>query len=168
MKYLVLIPFLFFAFGKYAMAQDSKKEKRAAQYEEMMELIDSEKYEFIGFKANPQRGPQIDLTTRQNFLSIQSGDATADMPYFGRAYSDGYSSSDGGIKFNGPMESYKVKKNENKHRVTIKFKVKGIDDTYNCTLSASNMANASLSISSNKKSTISYFGKIQKLTPVNR
>jgi hypothetical protein len=163
MKYIVLVSFLIVTFGRIAVAQDTKKEKRAAQYDEMLELIESEKYEFIGRTANPQRGPQIDLTTRTNFLSIQSGDATADMPYFGRAYNAGYS-GDGGIKFNGPMESYNLKKNDTKYKVTIKFKVKGIDDTYNCTLLASSFENATLTISSNNRAVISYFGIIQKLS----
>jgi len=164
MKYLILIPFVFIVFGESANAQDAKKEKRAYEYKEMTELIDGEKFEFIGRKANPQRGPQIDLTTRTNYLTIQSGDASADMPYFGRAYSGGYSSSDGGIKFNGPMESYNVKKNDSKYRITIKFKVKGLDDTYNCTLTISSLENATLSITSNNKAVISYFGSIQKVT----
>ena len=164
MKYLVLIPLLILVIGTISLAQDAKKEKKAEQYEELLELIESEKYEFIGRKANPQRGPQIDLTTRPNFLSIQSGDATADMPFFGRAYNIGYSSNDGGIKFNGPMESYNMKKNDNKYRVTIKFKVKGVGDTYNCTLSISSLENATLSVTSNNRAPISYNGFIQKLS----
>jgi len=164
MRSLGLIPFLLLAIGTISLAQNTKKEKRAEQYEEMLELVDSEKFEFIGRKANPQRGPQIDLTTRPNFLSIQSGDATADMPFFGRAFSAGYSSSDGGIKFNGPMESYNLKKNDNKYRVTIKFKVKGVDDTYSCTMQISSLENATLSVSSNNRAAISYLGFIQKLS----
>lgn len=86
------------------------------------------------------------------------------MPYFGRAYSGGYSSSDGGIKFDGMMENYDVQQNDKKRRITVKFKVKGTDDTYNCTLSISSMESASLSISSNKKQAISYTGFIQELS----
>ena len=47
--------------------------------------------------------------------------------------------------------------------VMIKFKVKGEGDTYNCTLSLSSADNASLSILSNNKQSISYTGYIHPL-----
>ncbi len=148
------------------LAQDSRKEakdkKKQEQYENVQKLILSEKYEFEGRKANPQGGRQIDLTTRGNFLRIDGNKSTADMPYFGRAYSGGYSSTDGGIKFDGPMETYDVEKNDKKRRLTIKFKVKGTDDTYSCTLTISSMESASLSVTSNKKQGISYSGFIRE------
>ena len=84
------------------------------------------------------------------------------MPYFGRAYSGGYSSSDGGIIFDGPMETYDVSTNDKKRRVTIKFKVKGTDDTYTCTLTVSGINNASLSVISNKRQSISYTGYLSE------
>ena len=85
------------------------------------------------------------------------------MPYFGRAYSGGYSTGGAGIEFNGQMESYDVNKNDKKRRVTIKFKVKGKDDSYACTLTVSGLNSASLSVSSNKRQTISYNGEISEL-----
>lgn len=147
--------------------QNSKKEdkekKKQEHYEQIQALVESGKYEFIGRKANPQKGRQIDLTTRSNFLRISSEKASADMPYFGRAYSGGYSSSDGGIKFDGPMENLEVQQNDKKRRVIIKFKVKGTVDMYTCTLSISSLENSSLSVSSNKKQGISYTGTIKEL-----
>ena len=151
------------------LAQDSKKEakdkKKQEQYENVQKLIMSKKYEFEGRKANPKGGRQIDLTTRGNFLRIDGSKANADMPYFGRAYGgSGYSNSDGGIKFDGPMETYDVEKNDKKRRHTIKFKVKGTDDTFSCTLTISSMESASLSVTSNKKQGISYSGFIRELS----
>lgn len=168
MKKVALIPVLLLSFILTCNAQDSSKEEKQkqqeVQYEETVELIESENYEFIGRKANPQKGPQIDLTTRVNFLSIQSGDATANLPYFGRAFSGGYGTGDGGIKFNGPMENYSVKKNDRKHRITVRFKVKGVGDVYNCTLSIAGMNNATLTVTSNKRAIIRYTGFIQELS----
>ena len=150
------------------MTQNSKKEakeqKKEEQYQQIIELVQSESYAFEGRKANPQKGPQVDLTTRSNFLRIDSGNATADMPFFGRAYSGGYSSSDGGIKFDGLMEAYDVQYNEKKKRLTIKFEVKGSDDTYKCTLSISNLSNALLNVTSNKRQAISYTGIVKEIS----
>jgi len=85
------------------------------------------------------------------------------MPYFGRAFSGGYSSSDGGIKFDSNMKTYDVTKNDKKRRITIKFEVKGTDDTYKCTLIVSGLNSASLSVISNKRQSISYTGMISEL-----
>ena len=152
-------------------AQNSKKEdknqKKEAQYQNVLALIQSENFEFTARKANPQGGRQIDLTTRQNFMRIANKKASADMPYFGRAFSGGYSGSDGGVKFNGPMELYDVQQNDKKRRVIVKFKVKGSGDTYTCTLNISSLESASLSVLSNKKQVINYTGTMQAL-PENK
>ena len=149
-----------------ATAQNSKREIREQnkeeQYQYLLKLINSQQYAFRGNKANPQTGPQIDLTTRDNFLRIDKEMAIADLPYFGRAFSGGYG-SEGGIKFDGPMETYDVTKNDKKRRIYIKFKVRGKDDTYSCTITVSGINNASLSITSNKRQAISYTGAISEL-----
>ena len=167
-KLLVLTAlFLFSCIHMHATAQDSKKEakelKKEEQYQGLLRLINTQQYAFRGNKANPQNGPQIDLTTRDNFLRINKENAVADMPYFGRAYSGGYSASGGGVKFDGPMETYEVNKNDKKRQVTIQFKVIGKDDTFTCTLTVSGINNASLSVTSNKRQTISYTGMISEL-----
>lgn len=149
-----------------AFAQESKKEakerSKQEQYENIIALVESGKYEFIGRKANPLKGRQIDLTTRQNFMKIDGENASAQMPYFGRAFSGGYSSSDGGIKFDGLMENYNVRQNDKKRRISISFKVKGEGDNYSCSLSISSMESASLSVTSNNKQGISYNGFIKE------
>ena len=61
------------------------------------------------------------------------------------------------------MEKYELTENDKKKRLTIKFKVKGKDDTYNCILTVSSMENVSLSINSNKRESISYQGTISSL-----
>lgn len=168
MRYFIISFSFIFFLSLTVFAQNSKKEakekKKQEQYEMIKEFVQSGKYEFIGRKANPQSGRQIDLTTRSNFLRINGENAAAEMPFFGRAYSGGYSSSDGGIKFDGPMEDFDIQQNDKKKRVVIKFKVRGTGDTYSCTLSISSMESASLSVSSNKKQVISYTGIVRDLS----
>jgi hypothetical protein len=167
MKSLILGLLFILSFSFIVKAQNSKKEaknqKKEAAYREAIEIVGSESYQFTGRKANPQRGPQIDLSTRSNFLRINKGTATAEMPYFGRAFSGGYSSSDGGIRFDGPMETYDVQKNDKKHRLIIKFTVKGSGDTYTCTLTVLGKESASLNVISNKRQSINYTGTIEEL-----
>jgi len=161
MKIILSTTALICVFVLTSMAQDSKKEaknqEREKQYKQIQDLVNSETYEFTGRKANPQKGRQVDLTTRPNFMRINTGNASADMPYFGRAFSAGYGTG-GGVVFDGPMENYDIQKDDKKRRILIKFKVKGSDDTYTCTLTISSMKSASLSVSSNKRTVINYTG----------
>lgn len=151
-----------------AFAQNSKKEakeqKRETEYQQIAELIDSKQFEFIAQKANAQKGAMIDLTSRPNFMRVTNNTSEADMPYFGRAYSAGYSSSDGGIQFKGPIDGYEVQKNDKKRKVIVRYRVKGTDDTFDCTLTISGQENASFSVTSNNKQGISYLGSIRKIT----
>ena len=167
MKYQVITILVLIISSQFNYAQSSKKAEREAKkqadYEEILEIVLSEKYEFQGRKANPQKGRQIDLTTRSNFLKIQKGSASASMPYFGRAFNVGYSTSDGGIKFDGPMETYDVEKNDKKRRINVKFVVKGPDDTFKCSLTISGSENAMLSVTSNKRQVISYTGQVKAI-----
>lgn len=167
MKNLFLIVLMISCVHMKATAQNSKKEakelKKEEQYQDLLKLIDTQQYAFRGSKANTQKGRQIDLTTRGNSLVIDNDKAAADMPYFGRAYSGGYSSSDGGIKFDGAMDTYDVNKNDKKRKVTIKFKVKGTDDNFTCTLTVFGLNSASLSVTCNKRQAISYTGMISEL-----
>ena len=150
-----------------SIAQNSKKEEqnreKEEQYQLVLKMVSSGQYEFVGRKANTQKGRQIDLTTNGNFLRINGETATADIPYFGRAYSAGYSSSDGGIKFDGTMEEYDAQQNDKKHRILVKFKVKGADDTFDCSLTIYGPQSATLYVASNKKQGISYNGIINEL-----
>jgi len=167
MKKIILLSSILIGLYFTAVGQESKKEakfnKKKAQYQEVLDLIQTKKYEFIGRRATAQRGTPIDLTTRTNYVRIHNANANAEMPYFGRAYSGGYSNSDGGIKFNATMENYQFTQDDKKMKAMIKFKVKGEGDTYNCTFSISSLDNVSLSIISNNKQGISYTGFLNPL-----
>ena len=149
---------LFFVFSLFLVesyAQDSKKD---ARYNEILELIKTEKFEFVAQRANPQKGPQIDLTTNPNYFRVKMPVGEAALPYFGRAFSGGYSSDDGGINFNNEFESYEVERNDKKRRVTIKFTIRSESDTYNGSFTIPSLTNASLYMRSGKKQSITYSG----------
>ncbi|MCG8310980.1 MAG: DUF4251 domain-containing protein [Cytophagales bacterium] len=166
MKTLLTTTFLLLVFSIVGLSQDAEKEskeqKKERQYQQILDLVNSGSYEFTAQRANPQKAPTIDLTTRPNFLRIKEEIASADMPYFGRAFSGGYGSS-GGIEFDAAMDTYDIQKNDKKRRLVIKFKVKGTDDTYSCILTISGMESASLTVSGNKRQGISYTGKMSAI-----
>lgn len=163
--YLSILLCLLFALN--AVAQTSKKEqkqiRKLEQFEKTKELIASSNYQFIGKFAMPQKGRQIDLSSRSNFMKIIGNNGKAEMPYFGVAYSGGYSGGGGGITFDSEVEEYKVVENDKKYRITVTFKIKGKGETYDCTLQAGSMENASLSVSSSRRSSIRYTGTLSQI-----
>ena len=167
MKKLVYTIIILVFFAGYSHAQMSKKEakeqKKQAQYEQITKLVDERQFEFVGRKASTQKGRQIDLTTNPNFLKINGENAHGDLPYFGRAFSDGYSTSGSGINFDGSMDNLEIQKNDKKRRITMKFNVRGSDDSFNCTINISGMESVSLYVNSNKKQGITYTGIIKPL-----
>ena len=155
---ILFLAFLLVFFESYA--QDSKKD---ARYNEILELIKTEKFEFVAQRANPQKGPQIDLTTNPNYFRVKMPVGEAAIPYFGRAFSGGYSSDDGGIKFNSEFETYEVERNDKKRRVTIKFTIRSESDTYTGNFTIPSLTNASVYMRSGKKQSITYTGRITPL-----
>jgi len=163
MKRHLLLALILLSIALTGKGQDEKSQKKQDNYNKVLAVIESGKFEYVARKANPQGGRQIDLTTNPNFLRIKVNTGEAHLPYFGRSFSAGYGTGGGGIEFNGEFMEYNVEKNDTKFRVEIKFKIKGDSDTYKGTLSLNGLENASLSISSNNKQVISYYGDIKQL-----
>ena len=150
-----------------ATAQNSKKEqkkkRKLEQFEKAKELIAASNYQFIGKFAMPQKGRQIDLSSRSNYMRVKGDAGQAQMPYMGVAYGGGYSTGDGGVAFDAKFEEYKVDEEDKKHRITVTFRIKGEGQTYDCILQTSSIGNASLSVSSSRRSLIRYTGILSQI-----
>jgi len=165
----VLIPLylvLTFLFWNDANAQNSKKDKKALnkleEYQKVVAIIESGKYEFQARRANPQSGRQIDLTTNPNYLRVDQDHITADMPYFG-VVQTGLLSGESGVKFDSESLSYDIDRNDKKQKITIQFKIRNNNESYNCVLSVYSESNATLSISFNYRDRISYYGSLYEM-----
>ena len=153
---------LFLGFSFPAMAQKRSKEDKLKAYIEARSLIDGKLYQFTGRWAYPQKGGQVDLMTRPNFLKIENDLVSADMPYFGEVTGGnaGYGGSGGGITFNSEKKDYTVKYNDKKENITISFKVMDGMESYNCIFILSSVSSVSLSISGTSRQIIRYMGEI--------
>lgn len=136
-----------------------------AGFNQIVELIASGNYEFEGIWAYPQRRAQVDMTTRPNKLAVMGETARAELPYFGRVtgWAGAYSSTGGGINFDGTTTKYEVTKNEKKGKVVVRFRVKEGTESYDCILTVTKSGSANLSVSSNYRQTIRYSGKVKKI-----
>ncbi|MDA3893791.1 MAG: DUF4251 domain-containing protein [Salinivirgaceae bacterium] len=160
----ILLLALFFAINLNAQIDHSRKdkriEKRALLFAKTDSLISTNAYKFNAAKANPASGQQIDLTTHNADLTIHKDSAISYLPFFGRAYIAGYGGTEGGIKFEEKLIDYKLEKDSTKLNLIVSFSVKSSTDTYNFILSISYSGFATLSVTSNHRAFISYFGNI--------
>jgi hypothetical protein len=142
--------------------QDKRQERKQKQKEQTTKLINSKQFQFVARQAMPLGGRTLDLTTNPNFVRFYPDSIDADMPFFGRAYNVPYGGT-GGIKFNGKPKEYTITPQKKDKGFLIDATVNTTTDTYSLILSVSNSGYGTLTINSNNRNAISYYGQISAL-----
>jgi hypothetical protein len=158
---ILVILLSFFTATGFAQVKTKKelRESRRIEKEKQIEkLVHSKEFVFVGRTALPLGFRAIDLTTNSNYVLFQSDSIKSEMPFFGRGYSGIGYGKDAGLKFEGKAEGFTIEKKKKVYE--IKATVKGESDTYRLMLSVFFEGNATLSIISNNRSSISYNGDI--------
>ena len=132
----------------------------AQEIADIEKLVESGKFLFTADRAFPSGGRTVDLMNRANKVEFNGDDARGDLAFFGNATnaSAAYSSDGGGIKFDGEMTNKQIK--VKKKNIILSFKIKAPGEQYICSLTISPSGSATLAISSNNKSSISYNGTV--------
>ena len=133
---------------------ESKLEKRGLV--EMM--INAREFVFVPRIALPTGMRPVNLQGNQYGIKFQPYFIDSYMPFFGRAYSAVGYGNDTGLSFKGKPEKFEIEKNRNTFQVDAV--VKGGTDSYKLFLTVGLEGNASLSVSSDNRSTISFQGEI--------
>jgi hypothetical protein len=142
--------------GCSASSSMSKKERDAAAFQDVAELIESGNYMFTVRSASPSGGRTIQITSLYA-LRASDGTYSADLPYFGRAYAGGYG-NEGGITFSGEPEDLQINRNDSKNIISVDFTIQTEQDRYTVTLNVGPSGYGNLTISCQKRQTISYYG----------
>jgi hypothetical protein len=148
----------------FAQEKTRKQLKEARKIEKQKQteiLVNSKEFVFVARNASPQGFRTIDLTTNPNYVQFQPDKIKSEMPFFGIAYSGARYGGDGGLNFEESPQEFTVEKGKKAYQ--IKAVVKGDTDVYRLFLSVSFGGSATLSISSNNRSTISYNGEIRPI-----
>jgi len=152
----ILIPGTLFPQEK--SKKELKAERKLEQQKKTEELVNSKTFVFTGSMANPQGGRSVNLTTTPNFVKFSPDEIESDMPFYGRAYSGAGYGVSAGMAFKGNPEEFTVEKT--KKGFYIRASVKTDTDSYRLSLTAGKEGNASLTISSVNRSSMSYSGNI--------
>ncbi|MFV8393598.1 DUF4251 domain-containing protein [Flavobacterium sp. LB2P6] len=155
---LFLSLFLTVSYAQEKSKKQSREERKIEKQKQTASLIDSKEFVFIGRTALPQGFRTMDLSTNPNYVQFYPTMIKSEMPFFGRAFNGVGYGSDAGLHFEGTPQEFTIEKDKKSYQ--IKVIVRGEKDTYTLLLSVFFKGSATLSISSNNRSTISYNGDI--------
>jgi hypothetical protein len=159
---LLLCCSFFMGFSQEKTKKQLRAEKRLEKEREIEKLIDAKEFEFVAQNSNSQTFRMVDLTANPNFVKFKPDFIKSEMPFFGRGYSGlAYGGSDAGLKFEGKPEKFVVNKGKKGYQIDVS--VKGQQDFFDMTLSVSFDGSTTLSVTSNNRSPISYFGEIMPI-----
>jgi hypothetical protein len=166
-KTFMYFTILFLTFNlSFAQTKEEKKKKKEEteikEYETIKSLIEFGTYFFTADWTTTQKGKRINLATNFGYLKIDNENAEADLPYFGVAQVASYSTN-GGIVFNNENVTYKVEFDDKKQKVIIQFNATQKSESFNLILSVFKSGSASLTISSNKRNSARYDGKVTEI-----
>ncbi|MCF8360552.1 MAG: DUF4251 domain-containing protein [Prolixibacteraceae bacterium] len=146
-------------------AQNSRKaekqQQKAGAFLSMKQIIEERNFTFRADHALPISGSSINLTTNPNYLTFSGDSVYCDMPFFGRAYRVDFD-FEGGFDFSGVPHEFEIRTKEKKQKIFIKFKIRDDFDSYHCNLTLTSEESATLTINSNNRASISYWGKISE------
>jgi hypothetical protein len=147
------------SFAQEKSKKQIKEEKKIEKQKQIDSLVNAKTFDFVARTALPTGYKSVNLASTTNYVKYQPDLIDSYMPFYGRAYSGVGYGSDEGLKFTGKPEDFTVTKG--KKNYDLSATVKGESDTFRLSLSVSFEGSATLTITSNKRSAISYSGEIK-------
>jgi hypothetical protein len=157
-NYLLILMLLLVACSFQVLAQNSAKEKNEVVSQSIKTAIENGKFVFKAQSATPAKGGIIQLTS-EYAVSISPEEIQSDLPYFGRSFSGGYSSSDGGITFNSKDFDYQLKPTK-KGGWDVTIKPADAGEVVKLFFSITSSGYATLRVTSTGRDSISFNGVI--------
>ncbi len=110
----------------------------------------------------------INLIGNSNYLRMYGDSISMNLPFFGeRRLSGGYNSTEVSIAYHGKPDVIEIKKNDKKQVYEIQFSAKTDSDFHDIFITLSPNLVSNITINSNYRTTISYRGKVSKLSNDN-
>ncbi len=167
MKNIIIFALLIFAINT-TNAQETKKqtrkekraEKEALKIEQTKSVLENEVYVFNATQALPMGMRNVNLTSSYD-ARIENDTVFCFLPYFGKAHTAAYGSTQSPMDFTQPIENYKFEKT--KKGYMVKFDVSNKNDRLNFTFQIAETGSTSLNVNSTNRSSISYYGNIEKV-----
>jgi len=147
------------AFGKETR-REKRKAREKARSEEVMQMFSDRTLRFVAQSATPMSGGTIHLTSEYT-LDIESEKVTAYLPFYGVAYRAEYGGGEGGIKFSEAAKVSDWQQNKNRKGYEVRLEARAPKDMYYLYLSFSDQGYGTLTVSSQNRQPISFYGIIE-------
>ena len=131
------------------------------EYEELVNLVESQEFEIENDWLLPLRGNRVNLIGNPNFIRFIGDSVSVDLPYYGVRHSGGgYDSDGGGFEFSGIPENLEVELDPEDERIVIAFEAEdGVENLVFDIILYSN-GTARTSVTSSQRDAISYQGEV--------
>lgn len=153
-----LIILSFFVLGNVFAQSEKRKAKQAKTAAEVKSMIDAKDYIFIAQYMQPLGGGQKYITPDYD-LRVGQDSLVAYLPYYGRAYTAPMSPEDAGVQFTTTKFEYKTV--EKKDGWDVSILPKDAKDISSMRLYISKSGFATLHVTCNNRSAISYQGYLE-------
>ena len=164
----VLLIFLFVLCG-YSQNNTSKEEAKLqdiAIFNTFKKNLEAGHFYFEADWATANDGRRINLISNSNFLKLIQLQASAHLPFHGVVHSPSFGT--GGINFDNQIQEYELVFSDEKKKATIKFNVKNKTELFMIQLTIFQNQSATVSISSNYRSTMNYQGELKPIEQKNQ
>ena len=150
--------------GKMSEHREKREKKIEEGYEAMKKMAFTGLYQFEATRAYAAGYSSMNLSGGIYYLTVNYYDVKAYLPFFGVQYmADTQIGS--GISIDGKLEDIMIEESDSRHRVLVRFSVDSDSDKYLINLDIGPSGEANLTISSSKRSTITYMGKVTPIEP---
>ena len=145
--------------SKKHSGKKSKQEEKNEKFIAVKKLIESGTFVFTAVRAFPAGGQPVEFMSNPGQIVIQRDMAYAGLPYIGQSHTSMYGDTNVGMNFKGRMKDVKLKVNEKKRRIYFSFNVIK-DDSFRVSMEISYDGGCSVTIISQRKTSISYSGTV--------
>ena len=112
--------------------------------------------------ANPMGGNRVDLIGNTNYIRINGDRVELFLPYFGVRHSGGAYNSEGGIKYEGPIENLQIEERDGKS-INVTFKGRQGSEDLDFLITLFPGGSAITNVNSSERQSISYQGRLKVL-----
>jgi len=191
MKKLIVFILIVFSVLQVSNAQTrqerraEKKAKLEVQFFEIKNLIDSKNFSFNANWAIPLgndisnlgltlsggagifQGGRVSISSGSNFIKVNDTIADVFLQYFGRVFFPKLNNNDGGIRYDGTIETYEVEVNEKKKSIQVVWTANPKGDFLKFFMRINANGSASVAVTSTNRQSITYNGTISAIEKPN-
>ena len=132
-------------------------------YDDLKDIvIDKKMFAVENQWANPMGVAQVDLMGNSNYIRFKGDSVKLFLPYFGVRHSGGGYNSVGGIKYEGPLENFKIKENTGKS-ISLEFEGDQGSENLRFLMTLYPGGSTITNVNSSERQSISYRGRLKEL-----